>query len=183
MTAMIVLFAVLILVLLLILLRLILREYEHSCDTFQIINIAGGVDIESGQEKELFQGFSGTDPGTMVNRHPRRGVQHLVFLEDCATRKVYRCELSNRERRCVIGRKMDSDIHVNQIGVDPDIHISRKHCRLVLCDGKVWLENLSCSGKTLLNDRILAKPEVVHTGDYISIGNVRLRVIRMEKRR
>ena len=58
MTAMIVLFAVLILVLLLILLRLILREYEHSCDTFQIINIAGGVDIESGQEKELFQGFS-----------------------------------------------------------------------------------------------------------------------------
>lgn len=183
MVAAIVLSAVSILILLIILLKIILREYERSYDSVQIINISGGIDVESGREKEQFQGFSGTDQGTL--RTGRAGVRGttLVFLEDCASRAVYRGELSDRKRQCVIGRKMDPEIHANQIGVDRDIHISRQHCRLFSCEKKVWLENMSKTGCTLLNDRVLTKPEVIHTGDYIAIGKIRLRVIRIEKRR
>lgn len=172
-----------ILILLIVLIKIILKEYQRTYDNIQTINITGGIDINSGREKEAFQGFGGIDHGTVRVRKGSETNGHLVFLEDCASRTVYRCKLSNRRNPCIIGRRMDAKLHMNQIGIDNDIHISRQHCRLILYRNKIFLENMSRHGCTLLNGQPLLKPEPLHTGDYITIGNIRLRVIRIEKRR
>ncbi len=85
-----------------------------------------------------------------------------LVIEQGKRRKV----LNLRPPSAVLGRS-----HGNAVRI-PSSAVSRKHCRLLLEEGLVTLEDLGSVNGTFLNGRRLDRPEVVRPGDRIEVGPV-----------
>jgi predicted component of type VI protein secretion system len=67
----------------------------------------------------------------------------------------------------VVGRSRGNAVRI------PSAEVSRRHCRLVLEDGLVNLEDLGSVNGTYLNGRRINKVEVVRPGDSLEVGPVK----------
>lgn len=72
-------------------------------------------------------------------------------------------ELHIRRFPCVIGRQHDCNVQI----VHP--WVSRRHCAFVLQDGQVFLQDLKSSHGTTLNGTRLEHPQIVRSGDLITL--------------
>jgi hypothetical protein len=64
----------------------------------------------------------------------------------------------------VIGRDATCDLRF------PDPRLSRRHCRLTLLNGVVWIADLGSANGTTVNGRPLSVPEVLVDGDLVGAG-------------
>lgn len=71
-----------------------------------------------------------------------------------------------RPPAAVLGRARGNTVRI------PSAEVSRRHCRLLLKDGLVTLEDLDSANGTFLNGRRIKAPETVHPGDAIEVGPV-----------
>jgi predicted component of type VI protein secretion system len=71
-----------------------------------------------------------------------------------------------RGESAIIGRS-----HGNAIRI-PSAQVSRRHCRLLMDDGLVTIEDMDSVNGTFLNGRRIKESEVVRPGDRIEIGPV-----------
>jgi hypothetical protein len=69
-----------------------------------------------------------------------------------------------------VGREPDNDISLD------DPQVSRYHARLILQGDHLIIEDLDSANGTLLNERELIYPTVLHVGDVISLGQHTLKV-------
>lgn len=70
----------------------------------------------------------------------------------------------------ILGRDPGSDIPLF------DDTASARHARLTYHHGQWWLEDLSSTNGTYLNNTLISMPTVITSGDEISCGNVKLNV-------
>ena len=61
--------------------------------------------------------------------------------------------------------------HGNELRI-PSAQVSRKHCRLLMKNGLVMVEDLESVNGTFLNDTLLTGPAVVRPGDHLGVGPV-----------
>ena len=75
----------------------------------------------------------------------------------------------------VIGRSSQADLEVS----DPEV--SRRHARLDLVRGVVYLADLGSSNGTFLNGKALSDESIeVRPGDDVDVGNTRITLLRMD---
>ena len=68
------------------------------------------------------------------------------------------------ERDVVLGRDPDCDIRV------PDGDISRKHCRLLIKKGKLYVQDLQSRNGTYVNDQLIETETPLQPGDQLRVG-------------
>jgi predicted component of type VI protein secretion system len=85
-----------------------------------------------------------------------------LILDQRGRRKV----LKLKPPVCIIGRS-----HGNTVRI-PSADVSRQHCRLLMEDGLVTVEDLDSVNGTFLNGRRLREAEVVRPGDSLEVGPV-----------
>ena len=85
-----------------------------------------------------------------------------LVVESGGKRKV----LNLRDSEAVLGRA-----HGNTVRI-PSAEVSRQHCRLVIDDGLVRLEDLDSVNGTFLNGTRIRRSEVVRPGDHLEVGPV-----------
>src|SRR5262245_42958136 len=71
-----------------------------------------------------------------------------------------------RPPAAVLGRARGNTVRI------PSADVSRRHCRLLLKDGLVTVEDLDSANGTFLNGRRIKAAEHVHPGDAIEVGPV-----------
>ncbi len=84
----------------------------------------------------------------------------LVVREGPARTRVVQV----RRPETIIGRSRDCDICI------PSAHVSRRHCLLILEEGRVMVEDLSSANGTFLNNEPIEGKLLVHPGDCLRIG-------------
>lgn len=70
----------------------------------------------------------------------------------------------------IIGR----DAQLNNIVINYDTSVSKRHCRIFIRDNCVNIEDLHASNHTYVNEIVVDKEVVLHTGDIIRLGRVKL---------
>ena len=132
------------------------------------IHFSGGVDVDSGRlskEKNLFKGFSGATADTVyMGQQPNQGV--YVTLKNITDGSASSLRLFGE---LVIGREGDFKIN--------DKYVSRKHCKLIENNGKLYLCNLSTSNATRLNGKVVLDTVPVKRGDKVSLGKTELEIL------
>lgn len=94
-----------------------------------------------------------------------------VILRDIAdSMRMFEVQLTSSGM--IIGRSSD----FSNIVIDYDKSVSRKHCRIFLKNGQVYIEDLSSGNKTYLNNVEISSPTVINNSDEIKIGRTRLKV-------
>jgi len=87
-----------------------------------------------------------------------------------------RLVVEQRGRRKVVTLKSDISVlgrsHGNAVRI-PSAEVSRRHCRLLLKDGLVTLEDMGSVNGTFLNGRRVEDSEIVRPGDNLEVGPVR----------
>jgi sigma-B regulation protein RsbU (phosphoserine phosphatase) len=78
--------------------------------------------------------------------------------------------LEGPDRAWTLGRASDNDVSI------PDPSLSRRHARLELKDGDVWLEDLGSRNGTCVNGEPIEGPRCLSAGDELLLGLVALRV-------
>jgi predicted component of type VI protein secretion system len=78
------------------------------------------------------------------------------------TRKVF----AVRPPQAILGRAKGNTLRI------PSSEVSRQHCRLLLQDGVVTVEDLDSVNGTFLNGKRLKQAEVVRPGDRLELGPV-----------
>lgn len=94
-----------------------------------------------------------------------------LILKDLANpERIFEIILS--ESGVILGRSSDhSDIVINQ-----DKLISRKHCRIYLDDGKIYIKDLKSKNSTYVNGNKAEDSYELADGDVIKIGRTRIKV-------
>ncbi len=64
--------------------------------------------------------------------------------------------------------------HGNDVVVDEET-VSSRHARLLLHDGRWWIEDLGSTNGTLVNEAHVERAQPLRPGDIIQVGRVRLR--------
>ena len=88
-------------------------------------------------------------------------------LIDKSSSHIYECYL---ESTLVLGRRES----VCDVEIGPDKTISGRHCRLILEDGDIYIEDLDSSNGTFVNGRSVAGMTKLNKGDCITLGNTKL---------
>jgi pilus assembly protein CpaF len=71
-----------------------------------------------------------------------------------------------RPPQAILGRAKGNTVRI------PSAEVSRRHCRLILQDGLVTVEDLDSINGTFLNGRRIKEAEVVRPGDGLDVGPV-----------
>jgi pSer/pThr/pTyr-binding forkhead associated (FHA) protein len=71
---------------------------------------------------------------------------------------------------CMLGRHARCDERID------DLMVSRKHCRFILRDNWVWVEDLGSRNGTVLNGDRLTRALPLADGDVLRLGHVSFRV-------
>jgi hypothetical protein len=71
------------------------------------------------------------------------------------------------EAEALLGRARGNTVRI------PSAEVSRRHCRLLLRDGLVMVEDLGSVNGTFLNGRRIHDTEYVRPGDHLEVGPVR----------
>lgn len=131
------------------------------------IHFSGGVDVDSGRlskEKNYFKGFSGLTFKTVyMGQQPNQGV--YVTVKNLADSSISSTRIFGE---LVLGR--EGNIKVN------DKYVSRKHCKLIEDNCKLYLCNLSNSNITIINGKTVLDTVPVKSGDRITIGKTELEI-------
>jgi predicted component of type VI protein secretion system len=85
-----------------------------------------------------------------------------LIVENGARRRVLRL----RPPEAILGRGRGNAVRI------PSAEVSRQHCRLILEDGIVHVEDMNSVNGTFLNDRKTRGIELVRPGDRLSVGPV-----------
>jgi predicted component of type VI protein secretion system len=85
-----------------------------------------------------------------------------LAVEQGARRRVVNID----QPEAVIGRA-----HGNTVRI-PSAQVSRQHCRILVVDGLVMVEDLGSVNGTFLNGRRLNETEYVRPGDHLEVGPV-----------
>jgi predicted component of type VI protein secretion system len=85
-----------------------------------------------------------------------------LILDQRGRRKILRL----KPPVAIIGRS-----HGNTVRI-PSADVSRRHCRLLMQDGVVTIEDLDSVNGTFVNGRRIRDPEVVRPGDSLEVGPV-----------
>ena len=64
----------------------------------------------------------------------------------------------------IIGRRLGCKLRI------PSESVSRRHCRIILRDDYVRVEDLASVNGTKVNGQLIAKPTIVHPGDRLTVG-------------
>jgi serine phosphatase RsbU (regulator of sigma subunit) len=87
------------------------------------------------------------------------------------TREGVVCERELEGDQIVVGRAASADIML------ADALVSRQHVRFYRAGDDWWVEDLGARNRTLLNERALATPSALHSGDVLRVGQTVLRVV------
>jgi pSer/pThr/pTyr-binding forkhead associated (FHA) protein len=79
-------------------------------------------------------------------------------------------ELSLMAFPCVVGRETDCDLRL------PHAFVSRHHCRFLLREGTVWIEDLLSRNGTFLNGERVREARHVRDGDQLDVAYLAFRV-------
>jgi pSer/pThr/pTyr-binding forkhead associated (FHA) protein len=85
-----------------------------------------------------------------------------LILDQRGRRKILRL----KPPVAIIGRS-----HGNTVRI-PSADVSRRHCRLLMQDGVVTIEDLDSVNGTFVNGRRIRDPEVMRPGDSLEVGPV-----------
>jgi pSer/pThr/pTyr-binding forkhead associated (FHA) protein len=86
----------------------------------------------------------------------------LVLEKENGKSQTYRL----RAKETVIGRMKGCNLRV------PSESVSRRHCKLIVRDDYVTVEDLASVNGTFVNGQMIAKPTIVHPGDRLTIGSI-----------
>ena len=86
-----------------------------------------------------------------------------LILKDKKTNHSYTAVLY---KKLTIGRNMEQC----DLWISGDYTMSGKHCRMVLTDGKIYVEDAGSSNGTMLNNQKVTGQTEVHNGDTLKIG-------------
>ena len=79
-------------------------------------------------------------------------------------------ELSFDKPEVTIGRVRGNDV------VLPKGNVSKHHCRLLIGDGEIVVEDLHSTNGTYVNGRKIGEPTALATGDKIFVGDFIMRI-------
>ena len=85
----------------------------------------------------------------------------MAHLRDKQTNKIY--ELTGSVNK--IGRDETNSIYIHE-----DQYVSRHHARVLLMQGKYFVEDLESTNGTLYNGDELVDRKVLNDGDIITVG-------------
>ena len=98
-------------------------------------------------------------------------IHNTVILRDVADSfRTFEVQLTSQG--AILGRSSD---YCN-IVIDYDKSVSRKHCRIFLKNGKVYIEDLSSGNKTYVNGSEVTSDSPLNNADEIKIGRTKLKV-------
>lgn len=72
---------------------------------------------------------------------------------------------------CIVGRAADAGLVIS------DSSVSRQHARLFMHEGAWWIEPLSPSNLTFVNQQPLGAPQELHEDDLVGMGQSKLRIL------
>ena len=90
---------------------------------------------------------------------------HVTLVNEENPEDKHEIELSNS---IIIGRKPVCDIVLEN-----DKSVSRKHCRLFINEGLVYVEDMGSTNGTSVNDTKILEATEIRTGDAIAMGRKR----------
>lgn len=141
-----------------------------------------GVNLDSGSlgggSGELFAGNGKDSMDTLVisgNRNHNRdceGTGYLLRLQNLNGGQIYE---GGFYHEIILGRGICQN--GENLGIQfPYASVSRKHCRIFLEEGRVYVEDFGSSNRTYLNGKQVVKPELLIRGDILKIGYEKFRV-------
>lgn len=141
-----------------------------------------GVNLDSGSlgggSGELFAGNGKDSMDTVMisgNRSQNRDCSaagYSVRLQNLNGGQIYE---GNFYHEIILGR--GSCQNGENWGIRfPYASVSRKHCRIFLEEGRVYVEDMESSNGTYLNGKQVVKPELLIRGDILKIGYEKFRV-------
>jgi predicted component of type VI protein secretion system len=99
---------------------------------------------------------------TFLDAPPGSQMNVRLVIEQAGRRRV----MNLRPPQAVIGRA-----HGNTVRV-PSSDVSRQHCRLLITEGMVMVEDMNSINGTFLNGRQIDCAECVRPGDHLGVGPV-----------
>ncbi len=137
------------------------------------IHVSGGASLDDGRvttDKNYFKGLSDNLGGTIVTnnnyRQPKAFNAALVNKSTGKRANVYINDIM------VIGRVKGDGIY----SIESDTLVSKKHCKLIVRDNKLFISDLNSTNHTFVNGKKIYQDFELHNGDCIKIGNTRLEV-------
>ncbi len=109
---------------------------------------------------------------TEPDPEPVPGVEACLVVLASPDRELSAGAVFTLDREAVLGRSRDNEV------VIPDPFASSEHARIFKKDGQFWLEDLSSSNGTFLNETRVQKPTVLADRDRIRIGGLTLKFVR-----
>lgn len=112
-----------------------------------------------------------TDPCTLLvatDRNDSGSVHGACLVVIRGPRLGARLDLDNLP--LVVGRGASADFRI------PSRSVSRSHCRVILHDGSLWIEDLRSTNRTLINSRPVDR-QPLNDGDQVRIGDAVLKYL------
>ena len=145
-------------------------------------SITGGIDVDNARRgvAEFDSPYNNLD--TMIDGGSvcmkSGGIRLRLFIEERSSKNRFSAVVSTGD--VVIGRLVDGCPGINNISVSRSTNVSRRHCRVFLCGGEMYISNLSNTTVTRLNEIPVNNPMPLHVGDVITVGDVQLSVIAIQ---
>lgn len=127
------------------------------------------IDLESNDNTMIIGGRGGQTE-ILIDDEQNDSFRSVILRDIADSIRTFEVQLS--AEGAVIGRSSD----FSNIVIDYDKSISRKHCRIFLKNGQVYIEDLRSGNKTFLNNNEVSSPTVINNSDEIKIGRTKLKV-------
>lgn len=139
------------------------------------IHISGGANIDRGylsNDNNYFMGGYEALGETLVVGSDFRtstGEMKYVVFSDLGNGSSFSLNVKDS---VVLGRVQATGVVV----VSSDSSISKRHCKISMVQGALYVEDLGSSNHTYVNSRVLTSPCRINNGDVLKIGNTSFRI-------
>lgn len=138
------------------------------------VHINGGADIQTGRvsrDQNYFKGITGNLSGTVVvNKNHANDKEFLLEIVNIGNGDKVNLSVHDE---LIIGRISGE----NAYALPDDLMVSKRHCRLLVSSGDLYLDDLGSANHTYLNGKIIIKPTRIQSGDTIRVGKTELGIV------
>ncbi len=108
------------------------------------------------------------EPIPVKKEKPEQAEEHCLQLEKIGRFAGYQKEICWKGEPIVVGREAECSEYLSRDG-----RVSAAHCSFTYRDGAWYVQDENSTNSTLLNERAVSsqKPERLHRGDFIVLGN------------
>ncbi|MGN0638476.1 MAG: FHA domain-containing protein [Huintestinicola sp.] len=132
---------------------------------------------EEGESEDTFiPGASPVFDTAEIYNEASSVILRLVLIDKRSGRKYPICMNGSGKNSIVIGRSKTCDIIVAD-----DKTVSSRHCRFIRVGESILAEDLNSTNKTYLNGRLVLQPQLVRSGDVLTLGRMVLEISAAEE--